>query len=260
MKFSATLLASIFVMKAAFACSPVENTALKSLEGFAQASVVKEGAVSPVDFKSVSPACKSWPQKDGYAIVVKPYVYSMANRSDESYLGMVVAVLSRESGAVLAKINEKKIMAVDAIIPTDIGIDTANYLVRPDGLAFGIRTKSQNYSDAAPFYQQSMSMYTMDHGSLEKVVNSLMVNSYNGEGNPDCEFSGIENAGILSVLRSQTMGYYDLRVSVKTTYIKRIKSGASCKKIDAPAVTKTYDLKFNGNSYRIPKALQAYVE
>lgn len=195
----------------------------------------------------------------GMAILLKPYLYESAKNS-ERYFGMVVAVVDEKTGKVLSSINEERLMVVDAIEPSDIDIDTANYSIWPGGLAFDIRTTRRNYSDAAPMRQESMNMYIIDHGSLGKVIDSLLVSSSHGEGNPDCEFSGVEDTAIISVLTNMTKGYYDLRERIKTNHTKYIKNESECKKTSTPTIATDYILKFNGTSYEIPKALHADVK
>jgi len=150
-------------------------------------------------------------------------------------------------------------MMVDAIEPSRVDIDTANYAIRPEELAFGIRTTRRNYSDAVPILEELMNLYIIDNDRLRKIIDSLRMNYDHGEGNPDCGFSRIENNALLSVLTSKTNGHYDLRERIKNSHVKFVKNGSKCKKVSEPATTTDYILKFNGTSYEIPQALQVDV-
>ncbi|MCG5077531.1 hypothetical protein [Paraburkholderia tagetis] len=259
MRLALFFMGCLFVAKSVFACSPAESNTLAAFEQEITAALKEHANASVIDFGFLPSQCKSWSQKVGSAILAKPYLYESAENG-ERYFGMVVAVVDEQTGKILSSINDEKMMVVDAIEPSDINIDTADYAIRPGGLAFGIRTTRRNYSDAAPIRQESMNVYIIDRGSLGRVVDSLLMNSSHGEGNPDCEFSGVENTAILSVLKNTTKGYYDLRERIKTNHIKYIKNGSECKKTSAPTTATDYILKFNGATYGIPKALQADVE
>lgn len=258
MRLGIVFLTCLLAAKPVIACSPVEERILSSLDDTVHASLNAEGAASYVDFDTVSPICKSWPQKDGYAIVAKPYVYTMKN-DGLNYLGMFIVVLNEANGATVATVNEKKVMVVDALVPTGVNIDTANYKIKDGMIAFGVRTERRNNSDAVPRQDEFANLYILDQNKIRKIANSLAVESYQGEGVRDCEFVTRKKNTLISVLGSSTNGYFDLLARVKSIHAKLVKNGSSCKEVSEPVKTVDYILKFNGVSYELPEALQAAV-
>jgi hypothetical protein len=256
MKLAFVFIGCLVAAKAAFACSPAENKTLAAFEQEVTVSLKENANASVIDFGYLPSQCKPWPQKGGYAILTKPYLYE-SSKNSERYFGMVIAVVDEQTGKVLSSVNEKKIMFMGAIEPSEINIDTANYFIEPGRLAFGVRTTRRNYSDAAPIREEMMNMYVIDQNTLTKVINSLLMNSYNGEGDGGCKFSGTENSATLSVLSDKTNGYYNLRERIKMSQIEYAKNGVECKKHVGTVKITDYILQFNGATYEIPQTLKA---
>jgi hypothetical protein len=241
----------------ALGCFPTGNATLGAYEKQIKASIGNQ-PTSIVDFDYLLPVCKPWPQKPGYDIVTKPYVYQITTDS-ERYLGMVAAIVDDRSGEVRAMIDDKRLMVIDAIEPSQVSIDTANYSIKPGALAFGVRIIRQNHSLAIPIREELMNMYVFEEAGLRKVINALLTNSRRGEGDGNCDYSGLETTSSLMVLNTTTNGYFDLREIINENRTESGKSRITCK----PAKTikrASYTLKFNGNSYEIPKQLQGDVD
>ncbi|MDR6482003.1 hypothetical protein [Paraburkholderia terricola] len=241
-----------------FACSPVEENALAALELDVAATLKEQGNSAVVDFGFLPSQCKSWPQKAGFAILAKPYLYE-SRENGERYFGMAIAVANEKTGTVLSKINEKKLMFVDAIEPSDVSIDTANYRFKSNEPAFGVRTARRNYSDAAPVREVLMDMYIPSGDRIRRVAGPIVMSSYNGEGGGGCEFSGTEKTVSISILGSKTNSYFDMHAAIKQARIKYVKNESECEKTVGSTSTAGYNLKFNGLSYEIPRALQGDV-
>jgi hypothetical protein len=259
-KFAFAFIAFMVAAKAAFGCSPslFEEGTLVAFEQEVTVVLKEHRNASVIDFNFLPSQCKSWPQKPGYAILAKPYLYENG-RNGERYFGMVVAVANETTGKVLSKINEENLMAADAVEPSEVSIDVANYAIKSGHVAFGVRITRRNYSDTAPVRKEVMNLYVLDQGPLRKVINSLPMNSYSGEGNGDCTFSGTENSATLIILSGKTNGYYDFRERFRTVRIDYAKGGSECKKKEGAAKIKDYVLKYNGTTYEIPQVLQVDV-
>jgi hypothetical protein len=251
--------ACLCAIKSAFACTPVEEGILLSINDTVRASLKIEETISYVDFETMLPVCKPWHQKNGYAIVTRPYVYTVKD-DGPTYLGMFIAVVNEVSGKVIGSIDEKKIMMFDAFAPSDITIDTANYKIKENVVAFGVRTKRRNNSEAVPLEGEFLNLYVLDQNKIKKIVNSMKTESYQGEGVRDCQFTTREKNTSISVSRNSTNGFSDLLASVKSIHTKLVQIGASCKKVSKPSKTVNYILKFNGVTYELPEALQEYVD
>ncbi|WP_090870390.1 PA3715 family protein [Paraburkholderia diazotrophica] len=207
--------------------------------------------------------CKSWLQKARLDIIVRPYAYTIvteAGSDHEPYLGMVVAVVDEDTGTVLGKMNEKHLMTVDAIEPREIDIDTANYKVSDNELAFGIRVTRRNQSGVNPYSEQIMNLYILTVNDLKAIARRLLTASYGGEGDRKCVFTGVATKVFIDVIGSKSNGYSELVARTKTTPIRYVSAGEVCHKIEKNPVMQSYVLKFDGQSYRIPKPLQASLD
>lgn len=247
----------MLISKAAFACNAVDDKVILSLESDIKSSDSTMKISSGIDFGYLPPVCKGWSQKTGLRVVVRPYAYKQTDGDDERYLGMAVAVIDEKNGVIRGKVEEKKMMVVDAIEPSEISIDTANYLVSHGEVAFGIRTTRRNQSSVAPFSEESMNMYLLETGNLRKIADALLVASYNGEGGGGCSFSGTQRLGTISVSINQSNGYFDLIEKMKTSSIQFSGTAERCEKSETKVSTRSYILKYDGSAYQIPEALRA---
>jgi hypothetical protein len=228
------------------------------MESAIHTSLDAKGKALFVDFDYVSAACKAWPQKSGYEIVARPYVYKL-NADSEQYLGMAIAVVNDKTGTVLANADEEQTMVVDALEPTSITIDTANYEVTKGVVAFGVRTTRRNNSAAIPVQENILNMYVLDGDKIGTIAGPLVVDAIRGEVGPDCTFSESQDITVISIPGTKTNNYFDMLAKVKRTKSKEIKNRSGCKKVEEPTKALDYLLKFNGTTYDIPATLKASV-
>jgi hypothetical protein len=259
MKIYIAFFACFFITKSAFACDPVEGEILSSLNDQIRASLKIDGTVPYVDFETLSPICKPWRQMNGYAIVTKPYIYTVKS-GELTYLGMFIGVVDKINRKMIGSINENKIMVADALEPARIIIDTASYKIKEGTVAFGVRTMRRNNSEAVPRQDEFLNLYILDQNRIKKIINSMVSESYQGEGVRDCEFVTREKNTSISVSRNSTKGFFDLLAKVKGIHTKLVQIGTSCKKVSKPSKAIDYTLKFNGDTYELPEALQAHVD
>jgi hypothetical protein len=249
----------LILSQAVNACDVVDNNALNSFTNEINSSVESQRGVD-VDFGFLLPICKPWPQKAGLNIIAKPYVYTNKIDNSERYLGVMVAIVDKYTGAILGKADERKLMSVDAMEPSEIDIDTANYKIDGSEPAFGIRVTRRNHSSVNPFSEQVMNLYLLKMGGLKDIANRLLTATYSGEGDGRCKFSGVGTTVFINAGKSKSNGYSDLIARVKTIPIRYAATGGVCHKIEAASATHDYVLQFDGKSYRIPKPLQASLD
>jgi hypothetical protein len=258
MRFGIALLACLFSIRPAFACSQAANSVLRSMESAIHTSLDAKGKALFVDFDYVSAACKAWPQKSGYEIVARPYVY-MLNAASEHYLGMDIAVINEKTGTVLATADPQQTMVVDALTPSEKTIDAANYEVKKGVVAFGVRTTRRNNSDVVPIQESVLNMYVIDRDKIARIAGPLVVSAFRGEAGGDCTFSASQDITVISIPGTKTNDYFDMLAKVKRTKSKEVKNRSGCKKVEEPTKVVDYRLKFNGTTYDIPATLQASV-
>lgn len=247
----------IFASRMAAACNGPWNSAVDGIEHEIRSSLSKKNKDSSVDFGYLQPVCKEWQQKQGLVIIAIPYVYlDRSTANDERYFGMVVAVVNKNTGTIRGKYDEGKLMAADAIEPSEIKIDTANYAVQPGQIAFGVRVTRHNHSDVVPISEESMNIYLLNDDSIVRIVKNLLISSYNGEGGGDCRFSGTERSVSISVSKIMTHGYFNLVAKLKENAIRFTAAATICKRISTPVLIRNLTLKFEGKSYEVPDSLR----
>lgn len=198
----------------------------------------------------------------GFSIIAGPYDYGAPsnNGSIESYLGLIVAVINDSNGAVTSKINESKVMVIDALPPDEVRIDTSNYKISDNNLAFGIRISRQNHVSVTQVHEEIMNVYMQDNDTLKNVVRGLLMASHRGEGDGRCKFSGMDTKTDLTIGKSRSNGNFDLIAKTRTTPIIYTGNESSCRKRIENPITSRHVLKYDGNTFRIPKSLKASLD
>src|SRR5262249_7323312 len=153
---------------------------------------------------------------------------------------------------IVGRLDEARVDVVDAIIPTDVGIDTADYKVGTSSVAFGIRVRHQNYSAAAPLYEEFMNLYVLDGQKLRKIVSGMRSYRHHNEGNDRCYSEDVAKA-LVSIGKSKSHGYFDLIVKNSTRSITRDWNQVSCIDTKKKTDLKHFVLKYDGRIYSIPE-------
>ena len=180
-----------------------------------------------------------------------------------------VVVFRSSDGVVLARYTKPDEFLSDAVELKDIKLDMGQYTLNADTRAFGVRA---NYSIAglAVYNYQALTLFVQKDSAITEVVSGLVTGEahYDGGYGPRCTaFSGETDhlyAGqLIEVRRSvepalqKTNGYADLTITETGKTVSTKNLDGTCVKTTEPPTQSRSVLKYDGDSYVLPKELRA---
>lgn len=138
----------------------------------------------------------------------------------------------------------------DALVLTDIKIDTAPYLVAASTRAFGVRVSFVGSSRANPYDNEKLSLYlkTKDNG-LQKILNNYETMYYGGEWDTDCLGTFVLQNKVLIMTEEYSNNFLNILVSTKVTETENyLDENNNCQSKDVLTNSKSV-LKYNGAEY-----------
>lgn len=198
-----------------------------------------------------SSVCKVWPAT-GYIIFATSI--ELNERTD---LG--VMVFDSKTNTVIGVGREIDALTDDAIYNNGIKIDTANYRLNRDTLAFGIRTSWRGSSRANPYSSESLRLYITHDKSLVSVLSGLNVHEYSGEWDTRCAGEFTTRDMIMIMMQSGRGPYADLLIKEKTTKVLSREAAEGCKDVLQKTEEKKYVLKYERGRYLVPENLRSFV-
>lgn len=141
----------------------------------------------------------------------------------------------------------------DAIYITDISVETTNFFLTKNEVAFGVKTTFRSGSQSNPYRFTTLSLYIEDDNSIKKVLDNLTVEEYSGVVNVNTNacYADIKNeAKEFLVLASSTNGYFDIQVknTIYTSVFERDATG-ECEPVEKSKVEKISTLRYNNAQY-----------
>lgn len=195
---------------------------------------------------------KVLPNKPSNTLMVIPK-YSV-NETDEYgnlYLELDACIIIADStsGKILYKYNEPDAWTSDAMVLSDITIDTGLYQINENTRAIGIRVSYRGSSQPNPSYDTDLSLFIIQNNTLKKILNNYKIDSAGGEWDTKCAGEFEDSTGHIDIDKNKTNGFKNLIVKSKTTYTKSISVKDECiRKVTHENSTKT--LKYNGKEYQ----------
>lgn len=170
---------------------------------------------------------------------------------DEDYLEFnpYILIVNNESGKIINLYFDRSGWTSDAIILSEIKIDTAPYYVSENNRAFGIRTYYRSMSQPNPYNNATISLFVKSEDTLKEILNNYDVMNYSGEWDTRCAGEFVEEEKKLKIMTNKTKDCYDILVENKITEIKSyVDEDGEC---DAKEEISTHNimLKFNGEEY-----------
>lgn len=142
----------------------------------------------------------------------------------------------------------------DAVVLTQITIDSLPYQVSKNDTAFGIGVEHSGTSKANPYQSLSLSLFIKHKNSLKKVLRNFEVMEYNGEWDTKCNGEFTTNKKKLITTNNLTNGFYDIKVNTEITETKNTKDSIGNCLSEKNRSSTTSTLQFNGKVY-IKKSL-----
>lgn len=138
----------------------------------------------------------------------------------------------------------------DAIRLDEIKIDVAPYFLTENTRAFGIRVEYFGSSRVNPYYNQTLSLFVKEKGTLKNILRNLSVEENTGEWDGACEGKFHDESKTLIMTKEKTNGYFDILVKSKIVESVAFFNNANeCDEKETVSYT-TSVLKFDGNLYK----------
>ncbi|RYF63566.1 MAG: hypothetical protein EOO22_25765, partial [Comamonadaceae bacterium] len=207
-------------------------------------------------------ACKPWPAFPGRSIVVLPMPRPSSEPGVTAYDVEVVVIQRPDNGnterdTIVSRFFEAAALTEDAVAIQDIRIDTARYVLAPDARGFGIRVRYRGSSRANPYATETLQLYAAQAGKLRRVLEEIELDMDRGEWDTTCTGRFEQVRGSLAVGPSTTQGFADLQVQrTHTASRAEVQDDGDCSEKSLPSRQRSYTLRYDGERYRVPKALR----
>jgi hypothetical protein len=253
MKKYLVIIVWMFISSLTHACTVSEKGILEAYQE--KLSERHQGQL--LDFGQLELACNSWPARKGISILVSPYVSTVAQHDDQQFLGLAIMLVDDVTGGRMSEFDDFPVSTVDAISPRAVDIDTAAYKVTSKDLAFGLRIKQQNSSGVNPFGEEMLNLYVPDGTGIRNILAGLVTSGYSGEGGEQCVFERDNSTAFISILKTESNKFYDLKVRQEVTSQVSRASPNGCIESLRKKTTKSYILTFKNKKYEIPSQLKS---
>lgn len=209
-----------------------------------------------IDRSKLMPALQAFkilPNRPHEAIVVIPEIVEGSEEEHYFSLNTHIAYVNIENKQVLFhyfESAETNGWTSDAIMLTEIVIDTAPYTITENERAFGVKTHFVGSSRVNPYESESLSLFIIANNNLQKVLHNFEIIDNGGEWDGNCHGEFITEKRTLIISEEKNNGYFDILVKHKiTNNIAFEDENGDCKSKDT-IITKTSVLKFDGKTYK----------
>ncbi|RZL92260.1 MAG: hypothetical protein EOP82_10605 [Variovorax sp.] len=198
--------------------------------------------------------CQPWRGVPGRFIVVLPMPLP-SSKPDLTRFDLDVLVVQQadngntERATIVSRLYQPEALTEDAARISAIKVDTARYMLAADARAFGIRIARQGSSRAAPYANETLTLYLPQGPKLTKVLDELEMTLERGEWDTDCAGNFETVRGNVSVARSTSNGYADLVLRQTRSRSRSIAEGDECVTQERPATFTSTMLRYDGARY-----------
>lgn len=208
-------------------------------------------------------ACKPWPGALGRIVVVLPMPRPSGDASAAKVYDLEVLLVQRpdngnsERDTVIGRLFQAEALDEEGVAIQEILVDTGRYVLAPDARAFGLRVRYRGTTRGDTFASETLRLYVAQAGKLREVLQEVELDNESGEWNADCTGHFRQLRSMLSVRPNRNSAFADL-VLARTVAQSRgqMQEDGSCAEQAQPAHYGTVVLRYDGERYRVPKALR----
>lgn len=137
----------------------------------------------------------------------------------------------------------------DAIVLTEISIDTAPYYLSNEKRAFGIRVKYYGSSRVNPYSYETISLFEKSNTTLKRLLKNYTVKEFHGEWDGNCIGEFNSQKKVLIISDSLTNSYLNILIKCEITNSKNeIDKNGDCAEKEN-ITRKRYLLKYLSGKY-----------
>jgi hypothetical protein len=201
-------------------------------------------------------ACKPWPLRPELTLVAVTLVEANPASEDETRGDVEIIVADTATGKPLARRREEGMAYSDAVQFASLSLDTARYDLKPGLRAFGLRSVQSGSSRVNPFTEQALWLYTYTDGRIDRVLDGLVVERFNGENDGDCAGTSTTTTRGVTIGAAGQGGYRDLLVDQTVASETTRKAGDDCASKVRTVKGKPFRLVFDGHGYEAAKGVK----
>lgn len=216
--------------------------------------VLKQLALQEKDIEKTLFASKILPYaKDKSVLTFPKYV----SKTDDSYVfDAYIVVVDNQTGKILYKFYESEAWESDAIMLSQITIDTGLFILNNETRAFGVRLTYHHSSNWDPYSRTDLSLFIVENNKLKRILEDYTISNYSGDFRASCaEGSKEEMESVIDIDKQHQHNLFnDLVISetvITTDYIKKKypKDDQDCEE-KRKIVKKTKRMQYDGSVYR----------
>ncbi|TDX86551.1 hypothetical protein [Epilithonimonas xixisoli] len=195
---------------------------------------------------------KVLPNKNSNSVLVIPkYNINETNEYGHNFFvfDAYIVVADNATGKILSKYVEKEAWTSDAMVLSEITIDTGLYQLNEKDRAFGIRVSYRGSSNPNPYYYSDLSLFIVQNNLMKRVLKNYQIDRAGGEWDTRCAGEFDESTGSIDLDKNTTNGFKNLIIKSKIKHTKSFLIGDNCEEKVTTKNSIKY-LKFNGKEYK----------
>lgn len=208
-------------------------------------------------------ACKPWPGALGRILVVLPMPRPSVDVGAAKVYDLEVLMVQRpdngntERDTVVGRLFQAEALDEEGVAIQEILVDTGRYVLAPDARAFGLRVRYRGTTRGDTFASETLRLYVVQAGRLREVMQEVELDNESGEWNADCTGRFRQLRSMLSTRPNRTAAFADLLIARTIVQSRgQMQEDGSCAEHGQPAQYGTVVLRYDGERYRVPKALR----
>lgn len=203
--------------------------------------------------------CKLLPQQSNRAVLLYERALSDEDESEQPVAYQIHLITAdTERSLLLDHYIDPYEYSTDAVVLSNMRLDTAAYQLHPQLRALGVRIDYRGSSRVNPYDYTLLNLYDLPRH--KKLLNNLRVDLSQGENDGRCNAENHMRSSTVVVLNTQQHGMADLRINSKDANEEYRQIKDDCQQIKYHEHKRSHVLRFNGKTYDIPQYLQEYGE
>lgn len=195
---------------------------------------------------------KVLPNKTSNSILVIPK-YNVKETDEQGHDFFVfdayIVVADNATGKILSKYVEKEAWTSDAMVLSEITIDTGLYQLNEKDRAFGIRVSYSGSSKPNPYYYSDLSLFIVQNNLMKRIFKNYQIDRASGEWDTRCAGEFDETIGSIDMDKNTSNGFKNLIIKSKIEHKKSFLVDDNCEEKVTTKNSIEY-LKFNGKEYK----------
>lgn len=230
----------------------VKTYAQSNQNGFLRNQVLKQLNLKLSNIHKELYKEKKLPNKTSQTLVVIPK-YRTNETDEEGHLFLeldaYIIIVDSSTGKILYKYIDETAWTSDAMVLTDIDIDTGLYQLNENNRAFGIRVSYRGSSNPNPYSYTDLSLFIIQNNAVKRILNNYQIDRSSGEWDTRCAGEYEDIIGTIDMDQNKTNSFRNITVKNTITQTKNFETNDGC---DEKVTTKntTKHLKYNGKEYQ----------